>query len=127
MMEEEQQIEESMDSPDANTYASLDEETKKVLDNQVNEQDLHASKAQIKHLNTMVLEMKKKHHEHQQRIKMHSATANRNYNSYVRSGKLETLLYVILAGAQVWTFRKWLLTDLPTFGGNGYGRGGGFA
>ncbi|KAL9181890.1 hypothetical protein ACHAXT_012233 [Thalassiosira profunda] len=127
MMEEEQQIEESMESPDASTYASLDEETKKVLDNQVKEGDLHASKAQIKHLNTMVLEMKKKHHEHQQRIKMHSATANRNYKSYVRSGKLETLLYVILAGVQVWTFRKWLLTDLPTFGGNGYSRGGGFA
>lgn len=117
MLNEEQMIEDNMldesssdDSElDSNTYATMKEELEKVLENQVKEQDLHATKAQIKHLNTMVLEMKKKHHDFHTRLKVHSSTSRRNYDNLTWSSKLETVLYVIITGVQVYTVRRWLL------------------
>ena len=94
---------------DANTYASLNEEQQKEIENQVREQDLHATKSQIKHLNSMVIEMKKKHQDSHNRVKSHKATARRSYESLVWCSKLETLLYILITGVQVYTVRKWLL------------------
>lgn len=84
---------------------------KEIVEKQVKEQDLHASKAQIKHLNSMVMEMKKKHNEYHHRIKSHEAMARRNYEKMARSAKLETLLYVLITGFQVYTVHKWLLSN----------------
>ena len=111
LLDDENSIEEIPDSEleDYNTYATMQEEVDKVLESQVKEQDLHASKAQIKHLNTMVMEMKKTHHDYHHRIKSHKASAQRNYDGLIWSSKLETLLYVLITGVQVWTVRKWLL------------------
>lgn len=116
MLDEEKSIEDGMAASeeskmDANTYASKDEEVQKELENQVREQDMHATKAQIKHLNSMVMEVKKKHHEYYTRLKSHDATARRNHNNMVWSSKLETLLYMIITGVQVYTVRKWLLSS----------------
>ena len=89
---------------------------KEIVENQVKEQDLHASKAQIKHLNSMVTEMKKKHNEHHHRIKSHEAMARRNYEKMARSAKLETVLYVLITGFQVYTVHKWLLGGASLLG-----------
>ena len=112
MLDEEKAIDEGMTaSEDENTYASEAEEIQKQLENQVKEQDMHATKAQIKHLNSMVQEMKKKHHDYHVRLKSHKATAQRNHGNMVWSSKLETLLYVLITGVQVYTVRKWLLSS----------------
>lgn len=109
LLDEVEEVDE--DVADFNTYASLDEEKRKELENQVREHDLSASKAQMKHLNTMVMQMKKKHVDFHHRIKSHQATARRNYDSLVWSSKLETLLYVAIMGVQVYTIRRWLLSN----------------
>jgi len=100
---------------DSNTYQTMDLELQKEIENQVREQDLHATRAQVKHLNTMVTEMKKKQTEIHHRIKSHEATARRNHDSMVRSSKIETLLYVAITGVQVYTVRKWLLSKTLLF------------
>lgn len=87
---------------------ALTEEQKRALENQVKEQDLHASKSQITHLNSMVTEIKKSHQEFHRRIKSHKASAARNYESMIWSSKLETVLYIIITAVQVYTVRKWL-------------------
>ncbi|KAL7539754.1 hypothetical protein ACHAXR_009575 [Thalassiosira sp. AJA248-18] len=116
LLDEEKSIDEGISAEeesqiDANTYASIDEELQKEIENQVKEQHLHASKSQMKHLNTMVMEMKKKHTEHSNRIKMHKASGQRNYDNLIWSSKLETLLYIMITGMQVYTVRKWLLSN----------------
>ena len=111
MLDEEKIIDEGESRLDANTYASLDKEIQKQVENQVKEQDLHASKAQVKHLNTMVMEMKKKQTEHHHRMKNHEQLARRNYEKMIRSSKLETFLYVLITGVQVYTVHKWLLSN----------------
>lgn len=111
MLDEEKSLDEDTKATgDFNTYASVDEELQKEIENQVKEQDLHATKAQLKKLDSMVMEMKKKHLAFQHRIKNHKATAQRNHASLIRSGKIETLLYLVITGMQVWTVHKWLLS-----------------
>lgn len=114
MLDEEEMIDEEITAQeekqlDANTYASAVEEVNKVLENQVRDTDLSATKAQVKHLSSMVMEMRKKHVDYQHRIKAHKATSERNHSSYVWSSKLETLLYMVVGGVQVYTVHRWLL------------------
>lgn len=94
---------------DYNTYASLDEELKKGIENQVKDNDLHQTKAQISRLTTLVAEIRRSIDHHHDRINNHKATARRNHNGMVFSGVVETILYVILAGIQAYTVRRWLL------------------
>jgi len=96
---------------DFNTYETLSEEEQKAIENQVKEQDLHATKAQIKHLNSLVAEIKRKHHDFQQRIKSHKASSERNHENLLWSSKLETVLYIMITGVQVYTVRKWLMSN----------------
>lgn len=113
MLDEEKRIDEDISATeesllDANTYASFKEEVQKEIENQVKEQDMHATQTQVKHLNVMVTEMKKQNQDSHRRIKSHEATARRNYENLAWSGKLETLLYILISGVQVYTIRKWL-------------------
>ncbi len=95
---------------DFNTYATLAEEKRKVVENQVRETDLHPTKAQIVHLNDLVAEIKRKQDRHRDRMRNHKAASRRNYESLVRSGKLETLLYALTTVVQLYTVRRWLLS-----------------
>ena len=103
---------------DSNTYATLAEETRKVVENQVREMDLHPTKGQIVQLNSLVAEI----------TRNHKAASRRNYESLVRSGKLETLMYALITVAQLYTVRRWLLSksllgsfqQTPTTNGSKY-------
>lgn len=81
----------------------------KEIENQVKNTDLSASKAQISHLKSMVMEMRKKHQDVNHRIRSHRATAERNFASLTRNNKIMTVLYILITGVQVYTVRKWLL------------------
>ena len=86
-------------------------ELQKELENQVKEVDLIATKTQMKHLNQMVAEMRKFQQDTLYRIKSHEANAQRNHENLVWSSKVETLLYVMITGLQVYTVHKWLLSN----------------
>jgi hypothetical protein len=43
------------------------------------------------------------------RAKGHELQARRNYRRIVRSGMLETFLYLIITGYQVYTIHAWLM------------------
>ena len=94
---------------DYNTYGSLDKELKKAIENQVKEHDLHQTKAQISRLTSLVAEIRRSIDHHHDRINNHKATARRNHNGMAFSGVLETILYIVLAGIQAYTVRRWLL------------------
>lgn len=113
---------------DSNTYATLAEETRKVVENQVREMDLHPTKGQIVQLNSLVAEITRKQDRHRDRMRNHKAASRRNYESLVRSGKLETLMYALITVAQLYTVRRWLLSksllgsfqQTPTTNGSKY-------
>ena len=95
---------------DTNTYATIEEERRKVIENQVKEMDLHPTKAMMGHLSSMVGEIRRRQDHHQDMMRNHKATTRRNFDSLVRSGTLETLLYVLLTFVQLYTVRSWLLS-----------------
>ena len=88
----------------------------KVLENQVRENDLEASKRFLINLNEKVSLLQKRQTNAHIRIKAHESDARRNYKRIVRSGILETVLYLLITLFQVYTLRKWLL------GSTGLGR-----
>lgn len=110
-LDAERTLESEEEKLDANTYASLEEEKQKELANQVRERDLHASQAQIKHLNIMVKEMSQQHSNSYYRVRSHTASARKNHESLLWNSKLQTLLYVAITGVQIYTLRKWLLNN----------------
>ena len=86
-------------------------EIEKHIENQVKEQDLHPSRAQIKHLNSLITEMKKKLSEHHHRIKSHEDEARRNRNRIFKKGLFQTISFLAITLFQVYTIQNWLLSN----------------
>lgn len=93
---------------DSNTYASAIEERAKLLENQIREKDLEESKARLKYLHELTSEMMAKQHDHMNRIRSNSASAERSNAEMMRSSSVETALFAVITGFQVWTVRRWL-------------------
>jgi hypothetical protein len=87
------------------------EELEKLLENQVNDFDLKASKSMLTSLNDMVGLLQKRQTSVHRRIKGHEGDARRNYKKIVRSGILETGLYLFITLFQIYSLRKWLLSS----------------
>mmetsp|Transcript_45466 Transcript_45466/g.95437 ORF Transcript_45466/g.95437 Transcript_45466/m.95437 type:complete len:449 (+) Transcript_45466:1128-2474(+) len=113
LLDDEKRLEEEDKDPklNANTYPSISEERQKEIDNQVRHEDLHATTSQIKNLNSMVMEMKMKYQDVNNRIRSHKASAERNQDNLIWKNKLLTVLYVMITLFQVHTMRKWLLSN----------------
>ncbi|KAL7517732.1 hypothetical protein ACHAWX_002629 [Stephanocyclus meneghinianus] len=87
------------------------EEQAKNIENQVHENDLKQSKEHLKELMELTSIMSQQQQAHMARIRSHGGSARRNHENLVWSSKMETLLYAIITGWQVYTLRKWLLGD----------------
>ena len=96
---------------DTNTYQSELEELSKILVNQVEDADLTKTKEQVKELNAKTTEMMIEIQNRMTRIRSHELSARRNNASLAWSSKMETLLFALISGFQVYTMRKWLLSN----------------
>jgi hypothetical protein len=96
---------------DTNTYQSELEELSKILVNQVEDADLTKTKEQVKELNAKTTEMMTEIQNRMTRIRSHELSARRNNANLAWSSKMETLLFAIISGFQVYTMRKWLLSN----------------
>lgn len=96
---------------DTNTYQSELEELSKILVNQVEDADLTKTKEQVKELNAKTTEMMTEIQNRMTRIRSHELSARRNNASLAWSSKMETLLFALISGFQVYTMRKWLLSN----------------
>ena len=63
----------------------------------------------MKELMELTSAMSQKQQAHMARIRSHSGSAKRNHDNLIWSSKVETLLYAIIMGWQVYTLRRWLL------------------
>lgn len=100
---------ESEGAEDHNTYASSTEEQAKIIENQIRENDLKQSKNYMRELMELTSTMSQQQQAHMARIRSHAGSAQRNHENLVWSSKVETLLYAIIMGFQVYTLRRWLL------------------
>ncbi|KAL7527420.1 hypothetical protein ACHAXR_004119, partial [Thalassiosira sp. AJA248-18] len=86
------------------------EELEKALQNQVGDFDLEETKNLMTEVNRLVSQLQSKQQNVHHRIKGHENDARRNYKRIVRSGWIETALYIVITLFQVYTVRKWLLS-----------------
>jgi hypothetical protein len=96
-------------SEDSNTYPTDAEENAKIIENQIRENDLKESKEYLKQLMELTSVMSQQQQAHMARIRSHGGSARRNHESLVRSSKVETLLYAVITGWNVYSLRRWLL------------------
>lgn len=86
-------------------------ELEKALKDQVKDYDLDATRKLIKEVNDLVSQMQKHQSNVHNRIKGHENDARRNYKRIVRSGMIETVLYLVITLFQIYTVHKWLLSN----------------
>ncbi|KAL7527417.1 hypothetical protein ACHAWF_002165 [Thalassiosira exigua] len=87
------------------------EELEKVLKDQISDYDLEGTRKLTSEVNRLVSEMQRRQQSAQKRMKGHEGDARRNYKRIVRSGQMETVLYVLITLFQVRTVHKWLLSQ----------------
>lgn len=108
LIDEEERI---MGKEQAEEEKLIAEELEKALKDQVSDYDLDATRTLMAEVNRLVSDMMKQQQSVHARIKGHEHDARRNYRGMVRSGTIETVLYVVITLIQVYTVRKWLLSN----------------
>jgi len=96
---------------DSNTYQSDIEELSKLLVNQVEDADLRQTREQIKVLNAKTSDIMTEIQTRMTRIRSHEHGARRNSATMAWSSKVKTLVFAVISGFQVYTMRKWLLSN----------------
>ena len=98
--------------------AKKDEEARKTIEqlndalkDQVENFDLEKTQRLMSQVNNLVSQMQQRQSAVQQRIKSHEGIAKRNYQKIKKSGIIETLLYLVITGYQVYTVHNWLLSS----------------
>mmetsp|Transcript_9576 Transcript_9576/g.19403 ORF Transcript_9576/g.19403 Transcript_9576/m.19403 type:complete len:450 (+) Transcript_9576:2-1351(+) len=81
------------------------------IKNQVKEFDLELTNNQLREIHSLTTKIMRDQAATHKRIKGHEMDARRNYRRIVRSGWMETGLYVLITGYQVYTIHRWLLSN----------------
>ncbi|KAL7486692.1 hypothetical protein ACHAW6_012639 [Cyclotella cf. meneghiniana] len=89
----------------------VEEELRKEIAEQVKDYDLEATRNLLSEMNSMVMQLQTRQGAYMKRSKGHELQARRNYRRIVRSGIMETLLYLLITGYQVYTIHSWLLSN----------------
>jgi hypothetical protein len=88
-----------------------EEELRSEIADQVKDYDLEATRNLLSEMNSMVMQLQTRQGAFMKRSKGHELQARRNYRRIVRSGMMETLLYLLITGYQVYTIHSWLLSN----------------
>jgi len=73
----------------------------------VKEEDFDRTKDQLKKLNRLLNDIKAKQMDERHRLSVHAATNEHSHSRMVLSSLMETVLYMMITGFQVYTIRKW--------------------
>ena len=108
IFQEQQSREQSAEFIEAKLAA---EKLEQALADQVKHDDLEATAQSMIELNNIVAKIMTKQSSVLSRIKGHENDASRNHRRIVRSGMMETVLYLMITGYQVYTIHQWLLSN----------------
>ena len=101
----------TIDSKQAEEDRLAEEQLQKEIAEQVKDYDLQATQKMMSNMNSLVMQLQSQHQSMMTRSKGHQVQARRNYKQIVRSGMVETVLYLIITGFQVYTIHSWLLRN----------------
>lgn len=86
------------------------EQLNSALKDQIKDYDLAATQRLMTEVNSLVSEMQQKQSAVHTRIKSQEGIAKRNYQKIKKSGIVETVMYLLITGYQVYTVHNWLLS-----------------
>ena len=86
-------------------------ELEELLKGQVGDYDLQTTRRLMSEVNHVVSQIQRLQGEMKDRMKVHSGDARRNQKKIAKSGMIETVLYLAITLFQLWTIRKWLLSN----------------
>ena len=87
------------------------EELEKALKNQVRDDDMDATRNLMKEVGGLVAKMQTKQQDSFHRLKFQEGYTKRNHNKILYSGMVVTGLFLVITLFQVYTLRKWLLSN----------------
>jgi len=87
------------------------EELEKALKDQVKDYDLESTRKLMTEVKGVVTKMMMRQQEAHHRMRGHEGDAKRNYKRILKSGLIETVLYILITLFQVYTVHKWLLSN----------------
>ena len=88
-----------------------EEQLRQEVEAAVKDYDLEATKKLMSEMNSLVMQLQQRQGAMLKRSKGHEMQARRNYKRIARSGMIETLLYLVITGFQVYTIHSWLLRN----------------
>lgn len=91
---------------------SLDEEEKLIEEDTaesegIKDEDFESTKEKLKTLRRLLAEIQSKQSQERHRLIVHSATNEHSHSRMVLSSLLETILFMLVTGFQVFTIRRW--------------------
>lgn len=81
----------------------------------VDDKDFESTRAQLGRLRRLLNEIEKKQSQERHRLLVHKATNEHSHSRMVLSSLMETVIYMIITGFQVYTIRKWF-SGAPVLG-----------
>lgn len=81
----------------------------------VDDKDFESTRAQLGRLRRLLGEIEKKQTKERHRLMVHKATNEHSHSRMVLSSLLETVVYMVITGFQVYTIRKWF-SGAPALG-----------
>ena len=98
--------------PEKEAEPSAEElEFQKELKDQIHVSDLKTTAKQLSEIHSLTTQIMNDQAAAHHRIKGHENDAQRNHGRIVKSGIMETVMYILITGYQVYTVHKWLLSN----------------
>ena len=111
-LDEEQRILGStVDAQQAEQDRLAEEQLRQEIEAAVKDYDLESTKKLMSEMNSLVMQLQQRQGAMMKRAKGHEAQARRNNRRIARSGMIETVLYLLITGFQVYTIHSWLLRN----------------
>jgi len=86
---------------------SILEDEKEIDQDAAKEEDLSAAKTQIRTLHRILANIRDKQDNERRRLEVHKATNEHSHSRMVLNSLMETVLFMVVTGFQVYTIRKW--------------------
>lgn len=86
---------------------SILEDEKEIDQDAAKEEDLSAAKTQIRTLHRILANIRDKQENERRRLEVHKATNEHSHSRMVLNSLMETVLFMVVTGFQVYTIRKW--------------------
>ncbi len=99
---------------DEEVYLSLDTKSEETASG-VKDEDFEETRDKLQKLRRLLADIQEKQHAESHRLALHAATNEHSHSRMVLNSLMETVLFMVVTGYQVYTIRKWF-SGAPVLG-----------